>query len=250
MAQQRIVLILFLMILFSGCVYKSNNHPLIVRASYLKDNSKIHVVQSGDTIYSIAWRYDRDFKELALLNGLPEPYGVYEGQKIYIKKEKVNQSFKQVQKINSDKLPSYEVKSKKRNNGINKNIPSEIYSDINKSKFIFWPAKGQLIKRYSKNSKGIEIAGKVDDPVYAVGNGIVVYSGNGLRGYGNLLIIKHNSIILSAYAYNSRILVKEGDHVIGGQKIALMGMNFKKPVLHFEIRKLGKPLDPLLYLPK
>jgi lipoprotein NlpD len=99
--------------------------------------------------------------------------------------------------------------------------------------------------------KGIGIAGKMGQPIYASASGKVVYSGDGLRGYGKLVIIKHNKTYLSVYAHNSKLLVKENQDVKRGQKIALMGNSGASQVeLHFEIRKLGKPVDPLQLLPK
>lgn len=113
-----------------------------------------------------------------------------------------------------------------------------------------WPANGKILSTFSKNSKGVKISGRSGEAVLASASGAVVYSGNGLRGYGNLIIIKHNDTYLSAYAHNSRILVKEGDSVTKGQKIAEMGNTDSDTVqLHFEIRKNGKPVDPLIYLP-
>ncbi|MCC8995537.1 MAG: peptidoglycan DD-metalloendopeptidase family protein [Nitrosomonas sp.] len=113
-----------------------------------------------------------------------------------------------------------------------------------------WPTNGKLLSNFSKNSKGLKISGQSGQPILASASGEVVYSGNGLRGYGNLIIIKHNNTYLSAYAHNSRILVKEGDSVTKGQKIAEMGNTDADSVqLHFEIRKNGKPVDPLIYLP-
>lgn len=115
-----------------------------------------------------------------------------------------------------------------------------------------WPVDGTLIGRFgAAGGKGIDIAGARDTPVRAVAAGKVVYSGSGLRGYGRLLIVKHAGEFLSAYAHNETILVKEGDMVTAGQKIALMGDSDADRVkLHFEIRRYGKPLDPLTYLPE
>ena len=115
-----------------------------------------------------------------------------------------------------------------------------------------WPAKGKLIGAFSEtaNLKGIDIAGTAGEPVVASAPGRVVYAGTGLRGYGKLIIIKHNNIYLSAYAHNREILVKEGQQVTKGQKIAEMGNTDADQVkLHFEIRRLGKPMDPVRYLP-
>lgn len=115
-----------------------------------------------------------------------------------------------------------------------------------------WPAEGTLAGRFgAAGGKGIDIAGQRNTPVLAVAPGKVVYSGSGLRGYGRLLIVKHAGEYLSAYAHNETILVKEGDTVTAGQKIALMGDSDADRVkLHFEIRRYGKPLDPLNYLPE
>jgi len=114
-----------------------------------------------------------------------------------------------------------------------------------------WPANGKTIGTYSENGgKGVDIAGKAGDPVLAASDGRVVYSGTGLRGYGKLVILKHNNTYLSAYAHNQTILVKEGQSVTKGQKIAEMGNSDADQVkLHFEVRRLGKPVDPLKYLP-
>ncbi len=114
-----------------------------------------------------------------------------------------------------------------------------------------WPVKGKVIAGFSEASnKGLDIAANIGDPVTASSAGRVVYSGSGLRGYGKLVIIKHNQTYLSAYAHNSTILVKEGQNVVKGQKIAEAGnSDSDKPMLHFEIRKLGKPVDPAKYLP-
>jgi lipoprotein NlpD len=115
-----------------------------------------------------------------------------------------------------------------------------------------WPATGKLITGFSDtaNLKGIDIAGKEGQPVVASAAGKVVYAGTGLRGYGKLVIIKHNATYLSAYAHNREILVKEGQQVAKGQKIAEMGNTDSDQVkLHFEIRRQGKPVDPLKFLP-
>ncbi len=114
-----------------------------------------------------------------------------------------------------------------------------------------WPTKGKLLEGFSETTKGIDIAGKPGQAVTASAAGKVVYSGAGLRGYGKLIIIKHNNIYLSAYAHNNKILVTEGQTVTKGQKIAEMGNTDTGLVkLHFEIRKNGKPVDPLKHLPE
>ena len=118
-----------------------------------------------------------------------------------------------------------------------------------------WPTNGKILATFSEGAagetnKGVDLAGKLGDPVQAAASGKVVYVGSGLRGYGNLVIVRHNSSFLSAYAHNSKILVKEGDTVTRGQKIAELGnSDADQPKLHFEVRLQGKPVDPLKYLP-
>lgn len=115
-----------------------------------------------------------------------------------------------------------------------------------------WPTSAKVTTQYSESSnKGLDFAGKAGEPVLAAGDGKVVYAGTGLRGFGELVIVKHNATYLSAYAHNRKILVKEGQQVSRGQKIAEMGNTDSESVkLHFEIRKQGKPVDPAGYLPK
>jgi lipoprotein NlpD len=112
-----------------------------------------------------------------------------------------------------------------------------------------WPAKGKVTGEFNETNKGIDIAGKVGEPVLAAADGKVVYAGNSLRGYGNLVIVKHDNTYLTAYAHNSKLLVKEGDSVRKGQKIAEMGdTDTNSTKLHFELRVNGKPVNPTPYL--
>lgn len=112
-----------------------------------------------------------------------------------------------------------------------------------------WPAKGKVTAEFNETNKGIDIAGKVGEPILAASDGKVVYAGNSLRGYGNLVIIKHDNTYLTAYAHNSKLLVKEGDSVRKGQRIAEMGdTDTNSPKLHFELRVNGKPVNPTPYL--
>ena len=112
-----------------------------------------------------------------------------------------------------------------------------------------WPAKGKVTTEFNETNKGIDIAGKVGEPVLAAADGKVVYAGNSLRGYGNLVIVKHDNTYLTAYAHNSKLLVKEGDSVRKGQRIAEMGdTDTNSPKLHFELRVNGKPVNPTPYL--
>lgn len=195
-----------------------------------------HIVQPGETLYSIGWRYNRDFKELAQANNIQPPYHIYAGQKISLEKKEPSLA-PQVQ------TPTV----------VKTTTPSPIAPPVVQTTALGpwqWPVKGVIISRFAQ-TKGLDIAGVEGETIYAAGTGQVVYSGTGLRGYGQLLIIKHNEQYLSAYAHNKKLLVKEGDQVKIGQAIAQMGNTDTNRVkLHFEIRQNGKPVDPLRYLPK
>ncbi|MGA2654733.1 MAG: peptidoglycan DD-metalloendopeptidase family protein [Gammaproteobacteria bacterium] len=198
-----------------------------------------HVVQPGETLYSIGWRYNRDFKELAQANDIEPPYQIYVGQKIsFAKKEPVAQQVHEQVPVTVT-APSKVVPV----------APSPQTVQIAQGAWQ-WPVKGAIIGNF-KHTKGIDIAGVEGEIIHAANSGQVVYSGTGLRGYGQLLIIKHNEQYLSAYAHNRKLLVKEGDSVKIGQPIAEMGdTDTNRVKLHFEIRHNGKPVDPLRYLPK
>nr|WP_285903145.1 peptidoglycan DD-metalloendopeptidase family protein [Alkalimarinus sediminis] len=215
-----------------------------------------HKVSQGDTLYSIAWRYGRDYKELASANGISPPYTIQLGQRIRLDlRGKVASKPKKTPSASHKK--SKPVKSVSKNTSTAK--PKKQTRVSTKSKTVkgvnwHWPHLGQIIARYSSagnNNKGIDIAGNLGDSVVSAANGEVVYAGSGLLGYGKLIIINHNQHYLSAYAHNDRILVKEGQTIKQGQKIAEMGnTGTNRTKLHFEIRRDGKPVNPLNYLPK
>jgi lipoprotein NlpD len=222
----------------------SKNKPK--KAKYIP---KSHKVVSGETLYSIAWKYSKNYKELARINGIKSPYVIYPGQRITIKNTPPKKKVKPKKVTKNNKvIKKKEVVSK---------TPklSRADASVLKEKIRWrWPARGKLLAAFSSNArfnKGIDIAGKLGEPVYAAARGKVVFSGSGLRGYGRLVIIHHDEKFLSAYAHNSRLLVKENQVVKAGQKIAEIGSTgTDKAKLHFEIRKDGKPVDPLRYLPK
>ncbi len=208
-----------------------------------KNKSGCHVVVKGDTLYSIAWRYNYDYKKLADWNGIKSPYVIYLGDSI---------CFKQIFKKKKEKLVKKESITKKKE--INKsNIKKEGKNKDLSGKDInwFWPTKGKIVKLNSPTSKkGVDISGSPGQVIKAAARGEIVYSGSGLVGYGKLIIIKHSEKFLSAYAYNKTLLVKEGDTIKAGQKISNMGQDpAGRNILHFEIRLNGKPVNPLKYLP-
>lgn len=243
-----------------------------------------YVVQKGDTLYSIAFNYGFDYHELAELNGIKDPRVISIGQEIRLfpgRSLSTAHANEAVETKPSETLPKDQPKlvkyaySEAALAQIEKvqepNKPGAISvakletkpesveetgaaADDAEEAAIEWgmPTQGKLIGQFSEsaNRKGIDIAGKLGQPIVASAAGKVVYSGSGLRGYGKLIIIKHNKTYLSAYAHNDKILVKEGQSVTRGQKIALMGNTDAERVeLHFEVRRLGKPVDPAKYLP-
>lgn len=224
--------------------------------------SDTHIVKKGDTLYSIAWNYGYDYRDVAQWNGISAPYVIYPGQNLNLQAPKVTKTKplqpgpivrKSVTEKQSVKLP---VKTGPKTK---KTISKSKISDDSQKKAVLpggnihwtWPVKGKLVKLNSpKAEKGIDIEGKLGQRINAAAIGDVVYSGSGLLGYGKLIIIKHNDTFLSAYAHNSKLLVKEGDRVNQGQQIAYMGQTTDgRTLLHFEIRKNGKPIDPLKHLP-
>lgn len=234
-------------LILSGCISGANFVSVEKKFSERVPASGVHHVKRGETLYAIAWTYGLDYKELASLNHIGSPYTIYPGQEIRVDGQRNSQPYVPPSRTkettstaqNSTYVtPSYTP-------------PSETDNSEPRWK---WPANGRLISEYSATApvnKGIDIAGSMGDSIFAATDGTVVYAGQGLRGYGNLVIVKHNDTYLSAYAHASRILVSEQEKVSVGQKIAEIGSTgTDKVMLHFEIRQNGKPVDPLHYLPK
>jgi lipoprotein NlpD len=238
-------------------------------------------VRRGDTLYSIAWQYGLDYREIAVWNGIGAPYTIYPGQRLALRKPAVavkrppptpTPKPKPAPKTASPPKPAATTPpptkaaprpatkkpaapataAKRPTPRTDPRAPSTTRS-VGGLKWR-WPTRGRLYRTYSASDptrKGIDIVGSEGQPVFAASGGTVVYSGSGLVGYGNLVIIKHNKSYLSAYGYNRELLVREGDSVEPGQLIAKMGrVDNDRAMLHFEIRRQGKPVDPLRLLPK
>lgn len=240
---RRFAPVLVLAMLFAGCADDG-----------WRWDSQVYRVNKKDTLYAIAWRYGLDYRELARWNTIQPPYIIHPGQElILIDPDRLPLHRRPVPATKSAATPSTAKPSTSPSPRQTPPKPAPPVEQPPPEKFI-WPAQGKVIATFqgSKSaSQGIDIEGKPGDPVFAVADGRVVYSGSGLTGYGNLIIVKHNDSYLSAYAHNRRLLVKEGDNVKSGQRIAEMGLlDDKTPLLHFEIRKQGAPVDPLKYLPR
>ncbi|WP_251359388.1 peptidoglycan DD-metalloendopeptidase family protein [Kangiella sp. TOML190] len=315
-----LVAIVFAVYLLQGCgnerlasVEERHTKKSNVVANKDRDYSAVdaqisrYQVKAGDTLYSIAFRFGLDYRDLAKANGIGSSYFIRIGQWLDIDKArdyqardsqaaseqvaansaspisrrtKVDSSSAKPQTASAASKPQIKPSTKPNQKPVNKpkvvdstNPPKKptagkpatkpatkpavkprvVKADPNRPvKFWIWPNMGRVIKSFrGSGNKGIDIEGNIGDTVRASAAGRVVYAGRGLRGYGNLVIIKHNESFISAYAHNRRILVKENEIIKAGQKIAEMGnSDAEQPKLHFEIRYKGKPTDPMRYLPK
>lgn len=235
-----------------------------------------YTVQAGDTLYSIAFRSGLDYRELAAQNNIPVPYRIYPGQTLHLVNAKTALLRGESQKnpvsphksglngsnlsnISSMKpLPDNKAVAPQNQTGYVrsqtvKQNTSTAPSPVSSSKIVWsWPVRGPILATFSNaehGNKGLDIGGAAGTQVRAAASGEVVYAGNALRGYGNLIIIRHNDDYLSAYAHNRKLLVKERDTVVSGQQIAEMGSTDATSTrLHFEIRFRGKSVDPRKYL--
>lgn len=238
-----------------------------------------YIVQPGDTLYSIAFRFGWDWKALAARNNIPAPFVIRPGQRVRFdvpgsSASVVAQAGKPTATAvttrpgsvaapvmpPSSKPPVLQPKPQPPVStppapvSATPAVAGVVQPVTRSAQGWAWPASGALIGKFSSNgslNKGIDIAGELGQPVLAASDGSVVYAGSGLRGYGELVIIKHSDTYVSAYGHNRRLLVREGQQVKVGQHIAEMGSTGTDRVkLHFEIRRQGKPIDPLQYLPR
>ena len=221
-----------------------------------KITGDFYTVKSGDSLMSISRKSGVSYSNLIRINHLQKPYGIYTGQRIYLKSNSSSESL-------ADRIPQKVVPVAGGNTQTTANstavpasvatAPTKVVSG--KSRAVsgvswMWPARGTVIRNFSSTNKGIDIAGSRGQNVNAAALGQVVYSGNALRGYGNLIIINHDNEYLSAYAHNDMLLVKEGQRVKKGQVIAKMGStDASRVMLHFEIRYRGNSVNPRKYLP-
>ena len=191
-----------------------------------------HIVRRGETLYSIAWRYDKSPAELARWNSLGDGSLIYPGQVLRLTPP--GGSAGTTGKTSARRAPLPDIPS----------APSPDW---------VWPTGGRVDVEFGGKpgpGTGILIGGRSGEPVRAAAAGRVVYAGSGLIGYGQLIIVKHNDTYLSAYGYNASLLVRENQQIRQGQRIATMGEGpERKPRLHFEIRRNGKPVDPRRFLP-
>jgi lipoprotein NlpD len=241
-----------------------------------------YVVLPGDTLYSIAFRYGLEFRRLAAANGIAPPYTIFPGQKLQLAEADPPRSPAGGAAIPARPAPVVKasgtasvkpsVPSSSRTASAPRSTskttspppvqastppsgssaaPPAVAANIEVSTWR-WPVSGSVSRRFETNlHKGIDISGSRGDPVLATAGGTVVYAGSGIAGYGLMLIVRHNEEYLSAYGHNDKLLVDEGMVVRAGQRIAERGSSGTDSVkLHFEIRRRGRPVDPLGLLPR
>ncbi len=247
-----VIYILIALLLISAC--SSQPAQVVNREQPPSRKIQHHRVSPGETLYSIAWRYDVDHRRLAKHNGIRPPFTIYPGQMLQLDVGSGPVESAAPPPAIAKESPSTEKATpRSKNQTTSKPAPTSPPLVTGAPQWR-WPVKGRVLSAFGASTglnQGIDIDGKLGDSVLAAAAGQVVYAGNGLRGYGNLVIIKHNDTFLSAYAHNRRLTVSEGDSVKAGEVIAEMGATGADSVrLHFEIRRDGKPVDPIGYLPK
>jgi len=245
-------------------IIRANNlkppYTLQIGQRLVLPRGEIHVVRADETLYSISRRYNRDPYMIARINNLKLPYKLQKGQKlrlsgkpsVQVAKAKTAPSPRsQTSSASKQAQPS----SQKVTTTRKKTLKPVSAPPKRSGKGFIWPVNGKVVSRFGVKATGLRndglnIAAPKGTRVLSVENGVVAYAGNELRGFGNLLLIKHSGGWVSAYAHNDRLIVKRGDKIRKGQAIATVGStgNVKSPQLHFELRKGKKALDPYKYL--
>lgn len=228
-----------------------------VTPSLLSPRPGHYRVRRGDTLYSIAFRYGLDYKKLANANRIGPDFTIFVGQELVLREAERGPATNRPQPAKPEPAPRpaaptaiKDTKVNSQNDDVKRlSSSASVVSQITWT----WPHDGKIVRTFNadvSDRKGVDISGDIGDSVMAAASGRVVYAGNGLPGYGNLIILEHSSTLLSAYAFNQELLVSESDRVERGQVIARLGKQGDQPRLHFEIRREGKPVDPMGYLPR
>lgn len=242
--------VLIVITLVAGCGTRSTLAP-VVELGWQPQNTQqtSHIVRRGETLYAVAFRYDLDYKQLAALNHLSSPYSLRVGQVLQVRAQARTGTAGQFV-AKPEAIPRY---FSPRRTGPQHEASLRTLALRSRHGQWLWPVSGRIAAQFDpkQGKKGIDIAGRKGEKIRAAAAGVVAYAGSGLSGYGNLIIIKHNAQYLTAYGNNLRNSVKEGQKVKVGQIIAEIGVIDRHYWgVHFEIRKNGKPVNPLDYLRK
>lgn len=232
---------------FTGCASK----PQYSGATRYATAPDYYTVRSGDTLSGIAARYGLDYIKVAQMNDIAPPYTIYVSQSLRLKGSNSGRSSTQPLTANAGQIQRQPAPTVPQNNV---NNPAVVAGGANAATGLKWirPSQGPVIDNFNmaKDIKGIRYGGNMGDPVYAAADGQVVYAADGLPEYGRLVLIKHTGGYISAYAHNSKLLVKSGENISAGKKIAEMGSTGTNSVmLEFQIRLDGKPINPVNLLP-
>ena len=271
------LVMLLVVVILAGCAgWNPAEEKSAGRSSYQTTTDGHYRVKRGDSLHAIAFSFNMDWRDIARWNDIRSPYTIYPDQELRLSaptgQRSQQQPSRSAAKTSTGSKPStsktvvkaapsksststtYDNTPKPATTTAEVNTPvaSNAVATADPGKWL-WPAEGRIISNFKPNDparKGIDIGGKEGQAVIASAAGEVVYSGAGLIGYGELIIIKHSERLLSAYAHNQKRLVAEGQKVAGGERIADMGKTDRnQAMLHFEIRLNGNPQDPLKYLP-
>jgi lipoprotein NlpD len=242
------ILLLAALLTLPGCRswFPGDDGGRVYKTSYELTPDGYYRVRKGDTLHAIAFNFGMDWRDIAAWNNIRSPYTIYPDQKLRLTAPAGSASRAVTKASGKSSAPP------PKTTPATKSRPPPAASPGDPTRWL-WPTEGRLISRFRANDptrNGIEIGGKDGQAVRATAAGQVVYSGNGLIGYGELIIIKHSERMLSAYGHNRKRLVSEGQRVAAGDRIAEMGRDERnQTLLHFEIRRNGAPQDPMGYLP-
>ena len=251
-------------IILAGC----NSPPAPVYSRKPPPDQRIHhhIVSKGETLYAIAWRYELSLASLSAANGLRPPYALVVGQRLSLDSKPVQKPARAKRRVASTRhkqasRPVYQAKAHKVERSVKGGASKQATGRQGKQTSFKaegtwrwqWPVKGKVSRHYDTNRvfKGLNIQSSAGKIVKAAAPGVVVFAGQGLRGYGRLLIVRHSDAYLSAYAHNRKMFVTEGQRIRAGQKLSEVGGDPENSGrLYFEIRKEGKPVDPMRLLPR
>jgi lipoprotein NlpD len=243
--------VMMLAVALAGCANVARE-PVRAPARASTNDPRVHVVRAGETLYKIAWQHRVDQRDLARWNGIRNPDVIRVGQRL-----RLTPPSSAARRSTAPPTPVPANRDARRAAPVPapRSTPAPVPpAPVLPPPAWAWPVDGPVVTRFGADTgiaAGVGIGGRVGQPVQAAAAGRVVYAGSGLVGYGQLVIIQHNETYLSAYGYNSRLLVVQGQEVARGQAIASMGTGpERQPRLHFEIRRNGVPVDPLQFFPR
>jgi lipoprotein NlpD len=269
-AGSRLIAAALLGLVLASCATQRAPVVTVDRSPPVQSSQCVHVVVRGDTLYAIAWRYETTVDKLAQLNGLTPPYLIHVGNRLVldppVTAEPAAGKATSASGVVAMAVPQAQLHTQPDSRPVVAGAPvpppgaapvpqagsAGPRSSAASNGIWQWPATGNVTRQYDSNGqfKGINIQSRPGTPIQAAASGEVVYAGDGLRGYGQLVIVKHSEVYLSAYAYNRVMAVREGDKVTAGQRLGEVGGDAANPGrLYFEIRKQGDPIDPTRLLP-